>query len=98
MRKPALAFLFCLISTIANAQITIDKPVFCDSATAILQIIKDRYKEVPVWVGSQNNGILMLTVNEKTHSWTLLEIYDELTCILGTGNKFTAMQWPRADL
>ena len=98
MRRSALAFLFCLISTIANAQLKLDKPFFCDSATSILQIIKDRYKEVPVWVGSQNKGIVMLTVNEITKSWTLLEIYDEVACILGTGNKFTTMQWPSANL
>jgi hypothetical protein len=98
MRRSALAFLFCLISTIANAQLTLDKPVFCDSASLILQIIKDRYQERPIWVGSQNKGIIMLTVNQNTKSWTMLEIYDEVACILGTGNQFTAMQWPYSNL
>lgn len=92
MRTLALAFLFCLISTIANAQIKLDKPIVCDSATAILQIIKDRYQEIPVWIGSQRQGIIMLTVNDATQSWTLLEIYDEVACILGNGNKFNTMQ------
>lgn len=98
MRTLALAFLFCLISTIANAQIKLDKPVFCDSATAILQIIKDRYREIPVWVGSQSKGIIMLTVNDATQSWTLLELYDEVACILSNGNKFNIMQQIRPTL
>ena len=98
MREFALAFLFCLISTIANAQINLDKPVYCDSATTILQIIKDRYRETPVWIGSQSSGIIMLTLNKTTQSWTLLELYDELACILGTGKAFNTMQKTRPVL
>ena len=98
MQKSALAFLFCLISTIANAQVQINKPVYCDNATRVLQIIKDQYQERLIWIGSQSSGIIMLTVNEITQSWTLLETYDEIACILGTGNKYSLIHKPTPTL
>ena len=91
MRSWALAFLFCLISTIVNAQVNLQKPVFCNSAAMILEIVATRYKEKPVWLGVQEQGLIMLLTNSTTKTWTLLEIYDEVACILGTGNKFNLL-------
>jgi len=88
MRSWALAFLFCLTSTIVNAQVTLQKPTFCNSAAMILEVVSTKYQEKPVWLGTQNQGLIMLLMNETTKSWTLLEIYDEVACILGTGNRF----------
>lgn len=88
MRTLALAFLFCLISTIVNAQVTLQKPIFCNSAVMILEVVRNKYQEKPVWLGTQNQGLIMLLVNETTMSWTLLEISDEVACVLGTGNRF----------
>ena len=92
MRKLTLAFLFCLFSTIANAQIVLQKPVTCDHATVIVNLLKDHYKESLVWVGTAGKTMVMLTVNTTTYTWTLLEIYDEIACILATGQKSNHIQ------
>ena len=66
MRQIALAFLFCLVSIIGHAQTNLNKPVYCGETASMLQIIKDRYQESPVWIGSQSRGILMLMINQTT--------------------------------
>ena len=91
MRGLTLAFLLCWFSTIVNAQVTIKKPVYCDSAAKILETVATEYKEKPVWLGTQDRGLIMLLTNSTTKTWTLLEIYDEIACVLGTGSKFNLL-------
>ena len=72
--------------------------MYCGETAVMLQIIKDRYQESPVWIGSQSRGILMLMVNQTTQTWTLLEIYEQVACVLGTGNQYNSMQPPNTVL
>ena len=58
MRKIAMAFLFCLLSPIANAQEIIDlqKPLKCSKPEAVMNYFRDNFKEMPMWVGKTNTN------------------------------------------
>jgi hypothetical protein len=90
MRIIALAFLFCLTSSIANAQaFEAKKPVLCDDVRRILKGLTENYNEKPVWTARnpEDDTRFALFVNNKDGSWTLLQMTSEIACIIGVGQE-----------
>ena len=88
MRSTTMAFLFCLISSIAHAQEIIDlqKSLKCSDAQSVMNYFVDTHKETPVWVGkSVHNTHITLLMNRETRSWTMIEYDSRLACVLGAG-------------
>ena len=88
MHKIAMAFLFCLISSIAHAQEIIDlqKPLKCSDAQVVMNYFVDTHKETPIWVGkSVHNTHITLLMNKETRSWTVIEYDVRIACVLGAG-------------
>jgi hypothetical protein len=89
MRKTAMAFLFCLLSPIANAQEIIDlqKQLKCSKAESVMNYFRDNFQEMPLWVGKTNTGThITLLVNKETRSWTMIEYDASIACVLGAGD------------
>lgn len=92
MRCTTMAFLFCLISSIAHAQQIIDlnKAMKCSDAQVVMNYFVDTHKETPVWVGkSVHNTHITLLMNRETRSWTVIEYDTRLACVLGAGEDKT---------
>ena len=90
MRTSTMAFLFCLTSSIANAQsFQTTKPVICDKPQVILKALTEVYNEKPMWTAKDggNDSRYSLFVNEKTKDWTLVQMTPDIACILGVGEK-----------
>ena len=97
MRCTIMAFLFCLISSIAHAQQIIDlqKPLKCSDAQVVMNYFVDTHKETPVWVGkSVHNTHITLLMNRETRSWTVIEYDTRLACVLGAGEDKTGSSKP----
>ena len=93
MRKIAMAFLFCLIGPIANAQEIIDltKQMKCSDAQTVMNYFTNVFKETPVWVGKTvHNTHIALLANQETRSWTMIEYDTSLACVLGAGEEKTS--------
>lgn len=93
MRKIAMAFLFCLTSSIANAQEIIDltKQMKCSDAQTVMNYFTNVFKETPVWVGKTvHNTHIALLANQETRSWTMIEYDTSLACVLGAGEEKTS--------
>lgn len=88
MRTIALAFLFCLTSSIAYAQtFQSNKPVICDTNTEkIIKSLVEIYNEKPIWMGKGEGSNVTLFINDKTHTWTMLQYTSEWACIIGAGD------------
>lgn len=89
MCKTAMAFLFCLLSPIANAQEIIDlqKQLKCSKAESVMNYFRDNFQEMPLWVGKTNTGThITLLVNKETRSWTMIEYDASIACVLGAGD------------
>ena len=97
MRCTTMAFLFCLISSIAHAQEIIDlqKSLKCSDAQVVMNYFVDTHKETPVWVGkSVHNTHITLLVNKETRSWTMIEYDSRLACVLGAGEDRSSSSKP----
>lgn len=84
-----MAFLFCLTSSIANAQFRYDYPVICDDTQKLIESLTINFKEKVSWTGRhiEDKSVYSLWINEKTGSWTLLKKNPEVACILGVGEE-----------
>ena len=92
MRSTTMAFLFCLISSIAHAQEIVDlqKSLKCSDAQIVMNYFVDTHKETPVWVGkSVHNTHITLMMNKQTRSWTMIEYDTTIACVLGAGEDKT---------
>ena len=92
-----MAFLFCLISSIAHAQQIIDlnKAMKCSDAQVVMNYFVETHKETPIWVGkSVHNTHITLLMNRETRSWTVIEYDTRLACVLGAGEDKTASSKP----
>lgn len=100
MKKVAVAFLLCLTSSIANAQIgpefrQIPKTVICGPVQTILVGLADKeVNEKPIWVGTDESqkSDYGLFVNPRTGAFTLVQFGKEIGCILGIGYKSQDMR------
>jgi len=93
MRITIMAFLFCLASSIANAQQIIDltKQMKCSDAQTVMNYFSDTHKEAPVWVGKTVHGThIALLANKEKQSWTMIEYDSKLACVLGAGEEKTS--------
>jgi hypothetical protein len=89
MKKLLLvAPLFCLISSIAGAQVEKQKPILCYPIGQLIKEIKE-IREEPQWTGRslQGESQYLLIVNEKDKSWTLIQFDGVNGCVIGTGAK-----------
>ena len=87
-RTKAVAFLFCLISSIANAQEIIDlvKEIKCSDVRVVMSYFNDNFEEKPIWVGQTVTGThITLLVNRDKRTWTMIEYDSKLGCVLGAG-------------
>lgn len=99
MKKLSMAFLFCLISTIANAQNMpefrqVPKPVLCGPVNVVLKgLADDDINEKPIWIGKNDDqkSDYALFVNPKTSAFTLIQFGKEWACILGIGFKSNSL-------
>lgn len=95
MRMLALAFLFCLLSSVANAQPTVqlEKPVTCSTLKTVVEQLSDIHGEEPHWTGLGHGSKYIMFVNPKTQAWTLVEYTDTIACIIGTGEQSTLLRF-----
>ena len=95
MRNLALAFLFCLLSSVANAQgfYQLEKPVTCSTLKNIVETLSGNYGEVPHWNGIGTHSKYIMFVNPTNYTWTLVEYTDEIACVIGVGQKSTLLRF-----
>jgi hypothetical protein len=92
MNKKLMALIFCLVSTISNAQNNnfkeLNKKVSCGPFNDIVKILMStQYKEIPIWSGldiSEGTSYALFH-NEKTGTFTLIEFNKNIACVLGEG-------------
>jgi len=88
----ALALLFCLASTIANAQVfQSKKDITCGNTKFMLKSLGgEEIDEHPVWVGTtdETKTRTVVLVNNITQTWTVVQMDSKVTCVLSSGEGF----------
>lgn len=85
-----VAFLFCLISTIANAEpFNVNRAMICDKVSEVFKILV-KYNEKVIWQGKNDSELTtMLTLNSTTQTWSLIVSDKEFACLLDSGQGFS---------
>lgn len=88
----ALILAVALMATIpAQAQQQMSKNVMCAETQQVLEAFQgDKYKEILRWSGTDlvnPTHTYVLLVNEKTGTFTFIEMNSSMACVLGTGTK-----------
>lgn len=104
MKNLVVAFLFCLTSTIANAQQSnwseLPKPLLCGPLTEVITILTEQYKEYPLFIG--NDGVdhskYSFFVNRETGTWTMIQFGSAIACILGMGSDAKFANLPKSGI
>ena len=84
----SMAFLFCLASSIANAEpFERRKVVMCDAVETIFKTLFEEFHEEPIWFAkdSPSPTQYVITANAKEDTWTLVQFDTTQACVLGVG-------------
>lgn len=100
--KVLVALLFCLTSTISNAQsssgfVTVPKIINCATSKTVLSaLVSKEINESPIWMGTDESekSEFILFVNPETSAFTLVQTTSNVACILGIGLKSTDIPKP----
>ena len=88
----ALAFLFCLSGTLANAQTVQSKiTVTCGNTQLVLTSFDSKdIDEHPIWVGTAEEikTRTVVLVNKNTQTWSIVQFDDKIACVIGIGEGY----------
>jgi hypothetical protein len=88
-----LALLLAIYSTASAAEIfAATKKIYCGETSVIVEfLLGEDYEEVPAWGGkdAETNSSFVLMVNSKTKTWTIIQMNDEVACLIGSGSDST---------
>lgn len=89
MKKIFVAFLLSLTSFLAHAQKQnyeiVEKPVFCSTLKIIVEAVSGEFGETPTWRGNDDKSKYVMTVNQQTGTWTMIQYNDQVACVVGFG-------------
>jgi len=79
-----------LLPALAYAQpVTVEKPIVCDTPKIVIETLTGKqYEEQPFWIGADNNSRYVMLVNEKTSTWSFVQLNENIACVLGTGEHY----------
>jgi hypothetical protein len=84
MKNFLISVLLLPVLAIAQEPVIVEKSIVCAKASTLLNGLKDKYDELPIWIGQDERSRYSLFVS-KTGTWTLVQFSDEIACILGVG-------------
>jgi hypothetical protein len=86
MRQILLGVLF--LPVLAQAQVKVEKTVVCGPTTEVFESIAKDWKERPVWGSRLEDSRIVLTINESTKTWTIVQFNEEIACIIEAGEQY----------
>lgn len=101
MKKLVLSLLalpvFAFAQQSPNA-VTIEKSVVCIDAAVLVNGLEDnKYREVPVWMGTDidSDSLWGLITNPVTGTWTIIQFDQDVGCIIGAGTNSGPVRPPQ---
>ena len=93
-KTKCVAFLFCLISTIANAEpFKVTRQALCEKANIVLKELVEKFGEKPVWQGKNNQGLFtLILLNPSSETWSVIITDSEFACVIDFGTGYFGQQ------
>jgi hypothetical protein len=89
MKKIIAIFLLLVVCSVDGEEFK--KPIQCTDAAKAFKNIREQFKEYPFILFKQDDAKtdIVLTINEQTKTWSLIEYNKTAACLLGSGSSFT---------
>jgi hypothetical protein len=92
--KYIFATLFCLITSVAHAQLReYERRFNCGETQFMITVLTKTAQEKPVWSGTdpETGTQTMVLVNIKTLTWTVVQYDHKMACVLQSGEGFRVL-------
>jgi hypothetical protein len=87
-----LALTFCSFNSSAEEYRSFR--VVCDKTEAIVASLKEKYQEIPIIAGtrlSSTKSTISVWGNPATETFTILDSFGDMSCVLGVGTNITIL-------
>ncbi len=87
MKNFLIGAVLSLSSLVVHAQAgeMVNKPVFCSSLKIVIEAVSGEFGETPAWRGNDDRSKYVMTVNQQTGTWTMIQYNDQVACVVGVG-------------
>lgn len=68
--------------------VKVEKTVICGPIEDVLKTVAKEYKESPIWGSKMEDSKIVLTVNDDTKTWSILQFNDKVACMIDSGTGF----------
>ena len=92
--KYTFAILFCLITSVAHAQLReYERRLNCGETQFVMTVLTKTAQERPIWSGAdtQTGTQTTILVNTKTLTWTVVQYDHKMACVLQSGEGFRVL-------
>jgi hypothetical protein len=92
--KYIFATLFCLITSVAHAQLReYERRLNCGETQFVMMVLTKTAQERPIWSGvdTQTGTQTTILVNTKTLTWTVVQYDHKMACVLQSGEGFRVL-------
>lgn len=98
--KHTLAIIALVLASTASAREVLTNEMMCDKTSVIFNALKKDYGEIPVVLGKSDDvakSTMSLWTNPANDSWTIVATKDELSCIVGVGEKLKIIPYNKKN-
>ncbi len=95
--KLILLLITLYVGTVTAGEI-VQRDMYCDDTKTITKELRDKYKEIPVVMGKVDdvtNSLMTIWTNPINESWTIVATNGDYSCIVGSGEKLTVIDYKR---
>jgi len=96
MKIQILLIWFCVSTSIAGE--VVQRDMYCDDTKTIAKELRDKYNEIPVIMGKTSDeagSVMTIWTNPSAETWTIVASNNDYSCVVGSGDKFTIIDYKR---
>jgi hypothetical protein len=95
-----LALLMGCIALTSNAGEVLTNEMTCEKTKIVFAVLKKEHGEIPVVLGKSDDiaqTIMTLWTNPTSDSWTIVATKDDISCIVGSGQKLKVIPYTKKN-
>lgn len=95
-----LIWLIGCIALTSSAGEVLTNEMMCEKTTIVFASLKKEHGEIPVVLGKSDDiakSMMSLWTNPETDSWTIVATKDEVSCIVGSGQKLKVVPYNKKN-
>jgi hypothetical protein len=95
-----LAWLIGCIALTSNAGEVLTNEMMCENTKTVFNALKKEHGEMPVVFGKSDDiaeSVMTLWTNPTSDSWTIVATKDDISCIVGSGQKLKVISYNKKN-